>query len=244
MNQPAHYICDSRHFGSIGHIGSVDQNDRQTQRAGRIQFGPRTAATRVFGDDETDAMGFQQGKIAFICERSARNDDSSVGQRRRLRWGINEAQKVMMLGRYGEVLKLLAADREEDTRRLCRQSGNCRSHVGHGLPLVSSAGLPSRTLQCEQGNAGEFGGFHGVQAHLRGKRVGCVDEVSDAFLAKVSDEACHSAKAADANRQGLANRRLRASGVRENACNALIGHGFSQIRGFGGSSQYKGAGHG
>lgn len=244
MTEPFHHICDSFNNVSVRHKRPVNQNNRQTQRARSVQFGPRAASASIFRNDKADTVGSQQGKVAVIGEGAARDNDGHIWQRQGLDRRIDKAQKVVMPGGYGEIFKLLPTDGKKDAGRLHRQDGDGGSHVGDQHPLIGGTGLPGRTLQRQKGNAGDFGSLHRVTAHLGGKGVGRVDDMGDVFGAQIGHKPCHTAKATDPAGQRLRHGRIGPPGVRENARNALICHGFGKIRGFAGASQKKGAGHG
>lgn len=244
MTKPLHHICDIVDCKLVLTGWPVDQNDRQSQGPGDIKLGACAATARVFGDDVGDAVGRQKGQIAVVSKGPARDNDCCVAQRKWPFRRIDEAQKVMMLRGYGEILKMLTTNGKEDSRRCSRQGGGGGGHVRHALPLVTWARPPSGTLQRKQRNVGDFGGFDSVFAHLGGKWMGGVDDMGDTLCAQVVNKARDAAKAADADKQGLGDWGLRPTGVRKNARNPLICHGFSKIRGFSGSSQQKGAGHG
>lgn len=241
--KPAQDLCHRFDTRPVTHLRSVDQDDRKAERAGSLQLGHGTGAAGVFGDDMADAVGFQQGQITLYSEGAAQNDRMGVGQRQQS-GRIDKAQKVMMLGLYGEIFKVLPPDGKEDAGGFFGQSGDRSRHVGHFLPAVLGAGHPWLTLQREQRHVGDRGGLHRVIAHLRGKWVGGVDQVGDGLGAQIGHQSCHTAKAADALRQGLGGRRFSSPGVRENARNALIGQGYCQSRSLSRAAEQKDAGHG
>ena len=221
----------------------VDQDDRKAQLTGGVQFGPRARSAGVLGDDVGNLMRGHEVKVVRYGEGAARYDSTGIGKRKAFR-RIDKAQKVMMLGLYGEDFKVLPAYGEEDTGGFIGQGGHGSGHVGHQLPAVARSGLPRGTLQCQQRKSCDFSGLDGMRAHLGGEGVSGVDDMSDVLGPQIFDEAGHSAKAADALRQGLDYRCLSSPGVRENARNALICKGFGHRRGLGRAAKQKDAGHG
>lgn len=241
--KPSENLSHGFDLGPVRHKGPVNQDHRQVQRTGGVQLGAGARSSSVFGDDMGDVVGSQQSKVALKAEGAARYDRAGLWQRQTC-GRIDKAQKVMMLGFYGEYLKVLATDGEEDFGGVIGQRLNGAYHIRDRLPAVAEAGLPRLTLQGQKGQAGDFGGFDGVGAHLRGEGVGGVDQVSDVFGAQVGDEALDAAEATDALGQGLLHRAFRSSGIGEDARNTLISQGFGKHRGFGGAAEQKDTGHG
>ena len=240
---PAQNVLHRSDFGSVGHKRPVDQDDRQAEHAGGVQLGAGTFTPGVFGDDMADVMGLQQIQITRKGKRTTGNNRGCVGQGQCTRC-VDKAQKVMMLGLYGELFKVLSPDGEENPRRIIGQSVSGGGHIGHVAPAVKGCGLPRRTLQRQQGQAGNCGGLNRMRAHLGCERMRGVDDVGDAFGAQVCHEAVHATKAANALRQGLLQGVFGTPGIGENARNALIYQGFRQSRGFCGAAKQKDADHG
>ncbi len=227
----------------FGHRRTLDQDDRHTQNAGRIQLRACTRTAGIFGDDMADAMGFQQSKVAVKRKGAARNNRESLGQRQAF-WRIHKTQKVMMLGLYGEIFNVLPANGEEDVGRVIGQGGHGCGTVLNHVPLIAGHRLPRLALQRQQRQASNGGRINRMRAHLGGERVGGVDDMGDGLRTQKVGKAGHAAKAADPHRQGLRQRYLGSSGVRENARNTLICKGNRQGRGFGRTAKQKDSGHG
>ena len=227
----------------VRHIGAVDQDHGQAQVTRRIQLCTRTRTARVLGDDMGDVVGLQQIKIALQRKGAARNQRGGMGQGQSGGL-VNKPQNVMMLRLYGEIFQRLATYGQENPCRIIGQGRNSARHIGHALPDVALHRLPRRAFKGQQRSLGDGCGLNGVAAHLRREGVGRVDQVGDGLLAQIAHQTRHPAKAANALGQGLAQRGLGASGVRENRVNALIGQGFRQFRSLCRAAKQKDAGHG
>ena len=227
----------------VRHIGAVDQDDGQVQVTRRIQLCTRPRTAGVLCDDMGDAMGLQQGQITLQRKGSARDQGRGLGQRQRGGL-VDQPQKVMVLGLYGEIFQILAADGQEYPCRIIGQGRDGTRHIGHALPIVTFGRLPRCAFKRHQRGLGDSGGLNCMAAHLGGKGVGGVNQVGDGFIAQIARQTGNAAKAANALGQGLAQGGFSASGVRENRVNTLISQSFRQIRSLGRAAKQKDAGHG
>jgi len=236
-------LLNAVNAGSFGHKGPVNHNHRQTQLVRGVNRRPRPHATRILGDDVGDAVRLQQVKIALQRERAACNQGRDMGQGQSGGL-INQPQKIMMLWPCGEIFQRLPTYSQEHPRWIIGQGRDSARHIGNVLPKVAFGRLPRRAFKGQQRGLGYGGGFDRVAAHLGREGVGCVDQVGDTFSAQIAHQSLYPAKAANALGQGLAQGCFGASGVGENRINALIRHGFRQIRGLGRAAKQKDAGHG
>ena len=227
----------------VRHIGAVDQDHRQAQCTRRIQLCTRAHTARVLGDDMGDVVALQQIKIALQRKGAARNQGGGMGQGQSGGL-INQPQKIMMLGLYGEIFQRLATYGQKNLCRIIGQGRNSARHIGHALPDVTLRCLPWRAFKGQQRGLGYGGGFDRVAAYLGRERVGCVDQVGDTFSAQIAHQSLYPAKAANALGQGLPHGCFGASSVGEDRINALICQGFRQIRCLGRAAKQKDAGHG
>ena len=236
-------LLNAVNAGPFGHKGAINHNHWQAQLARRINLRPRARTARVLGDDVGDAVRLQQVKIGLRRERAACNQGRDMGQGQSGRL-INQPQKIMMLGLYGEIFQRLATYGQKNPCRIIGQGRNSARHIGHALPDVTLRCLPWRAFKGQQRGLGYGGGFDRVAAYLGRERVGCVDQVGDTFSAQIAHQSLYPAKAANALGQGLAQGCFGASGVGENRINTLICQGFRQIRCLGRAAKQKDAGHG
>ncbi len=227
----------------FGHKGALDQDDGQRQGAGGFQFGARAAASGVFGDDMSDAVGLQQVKIALQCKRAARDQGCGLGQGQGC-GVIDQPQKVMMLRLYGEIFQVLSPDGQEHAGGIIGQGRDRTRHVGHKMPKVALRCLPRGAFKGDKRGFRQGCGLHRVAADLCGEGMGCVDQVGNGSLLQVIHQPRHPAKAANTLRKWLAQGRLGTARVGKDRVNPLIGQGFRQIRRLGRAAKQKDAGHG
>ncbi len=242
--QPGHDLVRVASDGARRDGRAVDQDDRQGKRAGGGQFGLGARATGVLGDDDVDAVVGQQGKVTFGGEGAARDDGMGIGQGQRLGRRVDEAQKVMVLWGLGEKAKVLASDGEEDAARGRTKGSDGGFKVGDMGPVVLRSGNPRRAFEGDQGRSGFRTCSDGIRAHLRGERVGRVDDMGDGFGIEIGFQALDAAKAADADGQGLGDRGFGAAGVGIDSVHLRPGQRAGHLRGFGCSAQDEDARHG
>jgi len=244
MTKPGHHIGDLRKDPARRQGGPVDQDDRQAQNARGFQFGGGACATGVLGDDMADAMFAQQGKIAGQIKGATGDDGGGIGQGQGAFGRINQAQQVMVLWLGGKGRKRLFADGQKHPRRAVGQGGDRGRDVGNVGPAVTGLSLPRRALQHRQRHIRLGAGRNGIAAHLRGERVGGVNDMADAFRLEIGHQPRHPAKAADPDRQRLRHRRGGTACIGIDRFHPRAGKGAGQQAGLGGAAQKKDACHG
>ena len=246
MTQPAQHLGHrARHLprGLVwlrAQVRSRDQYDGQAQGLGCVNLGARTAAAGVFGDDMRDMMGAQQVQITLQGERPARDDRRRIGQRQHA-GRIDQAQQIMVPGLCGESGKVLFADGQKHPRRGLGQGGDGRCDIRN--EMATGEPTPGRALEPQQGDIGSGTGGDGVAAHLRGKRVGGIDDMGDAFRNQPGVQALDAAETANPCWQVLGSRRVGASGIGKHRVNAAHGQCPGEGAGFGCAAQQKDALH-
>lgn len=201
--QPIHHLGDVSDCFTRGNRWPVDHDDGQAEGAGGSDFGDSTLAAGILGDKDLCAMIAHQIAVACKGEGAARNDDARLRQGQWIGGRIDETQQVMVLRLAGEGLQMLAADREEDAAW-----GRAKGCGGGGEvwcmgPVVTIGGRPGRAFEGNQGQAHAGAGGDGMGAHLRGERVGRIDDMGDVFHRQIGHQPCDAAKAAQAHGQGL-----------------------------------------
>lgn len=244
MREPAHHLGYRGGHASVGQGGPVDHHDGQAKpaRGDQLRLGPCPA--RVLGDDPADAMVGQKGQIADLIERAARDHRLCIRQGQRAVGRIDEAQKVVVLRLRGEGGKRLLADGKEDARRRVGQGRDGGVDAGHTAPVVPWPRPPRRAFEGDQRHAGFGGGVDGIPAHPRGEGMGGVNQMGDAFGAKVIRQPRDTAEPADPRRQGLRDGRAGAPGIGKDRVRARPGQRAGKGGGFAGASEKKDARHG
>lgn len=222
---------------------SLQHDDRQAKRARRLQLGNGPGAARIFRDDVRHTMGFEQGLISGLIKRATGNDDLMARQRQARKRGIHQPQDVVMLRGCGKCADVLLADGEKHTLRSPAKRGNGLIVIRHADPAIASPCLPGRTLEHAIGDAGFAGRGARIQAHLRCKGVGRVDQVRDIVRTHIGRQSFNPAKAANAGGQWLADGLAGAASIGEGCPRALRSQGFCQLRSLARASQYEDIGH-
>lgn len=142
MKEPSHHLGDARGDWPVGNFRAVDQDYRKTERPCGVEFGARAAAAGVLGEDQFDAMRFQQCQVARRGEGATGDDGLGIRQGQGHLGRIHEAQEIMVLRGRGEGGKALPANGEEDPHRGPRQRGDGGSGVRHMGPAVFRARAP------------------------------------------------------------------------------------------------------
>ncbi len=208
------------------------------------QFCLGAHAARVLGNDMTNGMVAQKGDVAVNCEGAGVNHRLGMRQGQRPFGRIDQPQQVMVLGFGGKSGQPLLANRQKHPRGGFWQSRDSGYGIGNMGPTVPGLCDPRGTLEHQKRNAGHLAGRYRIQAHLGGKGVGGVDHSADALGLQIVQQPFHSAKAANAGRQGLRFGRIGAPGVGEYRVQPRLGAGSGQLAGFGRTAKDQDACHG
>lgn len=219
--------------------GTIDEDHAQAQAPRGIKLGPCADAARIFRDDDFDAMHLQQGEIFFEGEGSARQDD--IRRKGQIARRIDEAQKVIVLGLCSESFKLQPTDGEKDAGLGFWQGLDGSLHRRHQIPAIARLGRPRLTFECHQRHSLCRASHNGMGRHLGGEGMCRVDHMGDAFLTQVGTQAFDAAKAANADRQGLAHRRICSTGIGKDGGKLLFRQGFRHEARFGRAAEKKDA---
>lgn len=244
MTEPAHHVIDTAHDGPLGQRWPVDQNDRQMQRPGRVQFGAGTVAACVLGDHMRDAMRREQHQVTRHLERPATNDDSRIRQRQRRGRPVDEAQQKKMLRLVCKGLEVAAADGEKNTGGFDRQRCDGGRDIWNRAPVVAGTREPGRALVANERNSSVCAGCDRIAAHLSCEGMRRVDDVRYAFAGEILDEAVDAAESACANGQRLRYRRGGAARIGIDGIDTSRGQRASNLPGFRRAAEKEDAQHG
>lgn len=223
---------------------TLDHDHRYALPARRVELCARADTAGVLGHDAADPVRDEERTVVLFGEGAAGDDDLGVGQRQRPIGRIDEAQEVMVVRARGEGRERLAADCQKDPSGPVRQGrGGCLSGRDR-LPEVARAGFPGLTLEGAERGSGGGGGGDRVAAHPGGEGMGRIDDMADAFVAKIAGESLYAAEAADAGWQRLGSGRLRSAGIGIDRRDTAVRERAGQIGRFGGASQKEDARHG
>lgn len=136
-----------------------------------------------------------------------------------------------MLGLGGKLGQVQTAKGQHDAagrtgQRLCR-----RRNVWHMGPVVAIDCLPRWAGQRSQRNARHFCRRIRVTAHLSGKGMGRVDQMSDVMVTQKGGQSFDSTKTTHAGWQRLRTRIGHAPGIGQNGRNTPIRHRAGKLAG-------------
>lgn len=237
--KPVHNLLLRLQNAAPGQGGAVHHDDGKFQFACGIQFRTRSNATGVFGDDHVDGVALQQRAIPGQVKGTGGDFKRVVGQGN---WGfglVHKAQKIVMLRGFGEKINVLLANRQKDTTRFVTK---CCQNVGvirDMLPGIPFTRLPGRAFKADQRRVGPGDSHERIARHLRGERMGCINDMGDLFRMDVINQTVDTAKAPYTGGQGLAARGVGASGVGKNGICTAFRQMARQVRGFGRTAQKK-----
>lgn len=237
IGQPGHHLGHAGNLGAIGDLWPVDQDDGNAALTGGQQFGVRTAAAGVLGNDQIDGVCMQKVAVARQIKRASADHDGGSWQRQRLVRTIHQPQQVVVLRLTGKAGDMLATDGQKYPPFWLVQSRYCRFDIRHMGPLIAWLRPPCRSLQGDQRDPGLRGGGNGVLAYLSGKRMRCVDQMGDAFGFNVARQPFHAAKSADAHRHRLDSGQRNASGIGQGGRDPRLSHSRSQRRRLAGAAK-------
>ena len=243
MSQPVQDLRGGCQLGPLRDNGSVNHQHGQPKVARGVQLGARTGAARILGHDQFDLVGLHQGDIVVQRERPTRNNDLRLGHRDTVGF-IDQSQQIVMLGLRSKLLQMHAANSKEHPLGRALQRRNRSRNIRHVTPVIASAALPCRTGQRGERNSRLGARLGGVPAHLRGKGMGCVNDMGHRVFGDVACQSVGPAKPADARGQGLRARVFHPTRIGICGIHPLFAHSFGQGVGFGGAAKNQEMGHG
>ncbi len=236
MRQPVQNLCDSRKLGPLRQNRAVDHQHGQAQRARRIQLGPRAGASRVLGDDKLRPMALHQRAIVGFGKGPSGNDNFGIRQGQAV-GVIHQTQQIIVLGLGGKILKMHAANGQENPLCVPGQCIDSRRDIRDVMPVIAGLRRPRRAGQRGQGHLRCPTRLDRVPAHLGRKRMGCVHDMSDGVVADEIRQTFRAAVTANTDWQRLRAWRFHPSCVGIDSRNSLFHKGFSQGVGLGRTAQ-------
>ncbi len=244
MIDPRQDIAETVSGLRLWHGRPVDHDDGQAEHPCRIDLRTRACASRIFGDNQVDAVRAHQGEIAVQREGAAIDQQMMVRQRGQRFGRIDEAEQIMMLRLGGEGFNMHASERQHNAAGRPVERADGARNIGDMGPAVALPRLPFRAGEHEMGHPRLPRGDGGIGADNRGEGVGRVDEVGELFRLQISRQPLSTAKAADAHRHRLGTRVSGASGIAQHRPLAAFGQSFRQRARLGGAAKDQDMAHG
>ena len=201
--EPVHGVLRRRNRWPGRNEWALDHHDRQAKRARRLDLGDGCIATRVFRQNNLDAMLAEKLDVVLRREGPARLDEDDVRQSEGRGGQIDEADNVGVLRRGLQLGEGEAADPAENLPGLGAYRLDSGGHIWRKRPIVAGLRLPGRSFDREQRRAGGRSRFDGMAAHLRGEGVGGIHQHLNALVPKIADEPLDAAKPAASGRDRL-----------------------------------------
>lgn len=242
MRKPRHHCRNRLNCLAGGRIWPRDHDHRQAQRTGRRQFGRSALPASIFGNDMGDGVGLQHSRIRGHIKWAFGDDKAAIGHGQRA-GSIDQAQQEMMLVQARKGHKILLSNRQEHTGWRAGQCGNCPRNIAHMLPRITFALPPWRALQGQERQAQRRADSMCISAHLRSKRVGCVDHMGDPLLLHIISQTRHTAKSAHPHGQGLGGWLLGAPRIGKHCRHPRLCQGAGCKAGFTRAAQQQDAWH-
>ena len=201
---------DAHRIGLLA-SGAVDHDHRNAKRAGSfyLRIGRRTAG--VFRDDDLDPVALQHVDLIGKRKGSTRRDVERIQNFKRRFYRIDAADQIAVLGRGFEGQEFLAAKRQKSVCAGGTQCGDRFLDASHVQPTVALPRNPSLARQSDQSDACYVSSPYGIGGNTRCIRMRRIDQQIETFLGNIARQALSAAKAADAHRDGLLDRVLRAA---------------------------------
>ncbi|TQM94850.1 hypothetical protein BD293_3540 [Roseinatronobacter monicus] len=200
---PVQHCCDVMRFAAVGQGGAVDHQHRQTKRARGDKLRLRPTAARILGHNQINTVGAHQRLIRSGIERAAIQNDMVIGQGRWHLWRVHKAQNIVMLGLCRETRQMHPAQGQQNTPRGASKCRDRRRNIGHAVPVIAGDRGPRGARQGQKRHPGDLRGLHGMCTHLRGERMGGVNQMGDVMGAQIGDQPLHPAKTTHPHRNGL-----------------------------------------
>ncbi len=232
MSQPVQNLCDMAQFDPLRQGRTIDHQHRQAQRPRRVELGARARAARVLGHNKLRAMILHQGAVIGLGEGPSGHDHICIRQRQVFGF-IHQPQKVMVLRFRREVFKMHTSNCQKHALWHSGKRLNRGGDIGHMMPSVTGLRHPCPARQSSKRNLRLIAGRDRVPAHLSGKRMSGIHDVSNAVFADITGQPVNPTIPANTGRQRLRARFLHPSGVRIDRRNPLFGYSFGQSVGLG-----------
>jgi len=231
--------------GRIDRTRPAQHDDGNAKRARRGDLAVSGAAAAVLRYDEFDGVRLHQRAVVRFGKRPARGDVSDVGKRQRRMHRIDAADEIAMLRRCRERREFVAAERDENAAAMLPEGTHCRASVADFGPAVALDSCPRRPAQCDEWHGGFARGGGGIFRNDVGIGVRRIDQRVDALRGQIISQTFRAAKAADADRHCMSDRRGRTPGKRERHVKFGARREFCrQLPRFGGAAENKDLGHG
>ena len=237
MTKPAEDLVNRIGLAARRQGGACDHDDGDSQRARSMQLCDGSGAAGVFGNNQLDVMRAHQLGVTCNIERAARDNHRVVRHRRRRRGRIDKTQDVMVLRLISKAFQVQAPDCEHDPLRCAAEGCDGRRHVSDVAPLIRFSGLPGRTSDGDQRDAGGVTGSNGIAAHLLGKRMRCVYDMRDLLCFDIGNQSGDAAKAANTLVNRLWTRAFDTARIRQRCRNTLVRHGAGELACLSGAAQ-------
>jgi len=200
---PVQHCADLMRFAAVGQGGPVDHQYRQRQRARGDKLRLRPTAPCILRDDQINTVGAHQRFIRSGIERAAIQNDMMIGQGRWHLWRVHKAQNIVMLGLRRETRQMHPAQGQQNTPRGASKRCDRRRNIGHTVPVIAGDRGPRGARQGQKRHTGDLRRLHGMCTHLRGERMGGVNQMGDAMGAQIGGQPLHPAKTTHPHRNGL-----------------------------------------
>jgi len=213
MTKPTHYFGHAFHALPIRQLRAFDHDDRQTKRTRGVDLAARAVSAGVAGDDPFDSAGAQQFHLALQRERSARNNDFRVRERRRLVCAIDKPQEVGVLRFCRESSDVLPPYSQKNASAIDRQSHHRGSDIRGFNPFVAGHPDPWRALKRNQPRSRRLARRNRVAAHFGREGMGCIDDVRNFFSPNIVGKPARAPETANTDWYRLVGRRASAPRV-------------------------------
>ena len=191
--------------------GAVDHDHRNAKRAGRFDFRIGRGTAGVFRDDHRDPVALQHVDLIGKRKRSTRRYVPRIRNLKRRFYRIDAADQIAVLGRGLKGQELLSAKRQKSICADGTKGGDSFLDASYVQPTVALPCDPSRARQSDQCDACHASSPDGIGGNARRIRVRRIHEQIEPFLGNIARQALSAAEAADAHRDGLLDRVLRAA---------------------------------
>jgi len=213
MTEPLHCFSSAFHPQPLGQLRPPDHDHRQAQLARGIDLGARALPAGIARHNPFDAAQTHHLEFAGERERSARDDEIGIGQRQQALRGIDEAERVGVLGPRRKRRDMLPTDAEEHPRSFDWQRRDGGRNVSNLDPVIAGGLFPRPAFQRDQRRIHLRAGCQRVTADFRCKRMGRIDDMRELLLPNDIGKSVRPAEATNTHGQRLIGRNLRSTGI-------------------------------
>lgn len=202
-----------RRQGGSGSAGDHDHLD--AEQTGGLDLGVGRRTTTVLGDDGVDSIRLKQLDFALERKRAAVEHVFDIRHGQRRIDGIDAAHQIEMLRGNLGMMSALTTGRQKDATRGGPKSGDRRRNIRNDMPMIARYWHPFGSDEANRGDTGALRRNDSIGRNPFGEGVGGINQQVIALSRQEARKTLRTTETANADRNWLSGRGLRAAGQRQ-----------------------------